>query len=111
MGRPRHGRHHRRARPGATSRGGNATVTRSVASAGGGWGRRLRSSAPVSWDEGADLTPAPAAQLPAAEADRWERFVDRAAEVNHTAHDDLTQIDGWYETPPPPRRRHRRPPP
>lgn len=49
--------------------------------------------------------------LPAAEADRWEAFLDRAADASHDARDDLTQIDGWYEAPPPPRHRHRRPPP
>lgn len=50
-------------------------------------------------------------ELPANEADRWEAFVDRAADASHDAHDDLTQIDTWYETPPPPGHRHRRPPP
>lgn len=50
-------------------------------------------------------------ELPAAEADRWEAFLDRATDASHTAHDDLTEIDRWYEAPPPPRHRHRRPPP
>ncbi len=39
-------------------------------------------------------------ELPPGEADRWEAFVARAADAGHEAHDDLTQIDAWYETPP-----------
>lgn len=42
-------------------------------------------------------------ELPASEADQWEAFVERAADASHDAHDDLTQIDTWYETPPEPR--------
>ena len=42
-------------------------------------------------------------ELPASEAERWEAFVDRAADAGHEAHDDLDQIDGWYDTPPDPR--------
>ncbi len=43
------------------------------------------------WEEEPDL--------PAAEADQWEAFLDRATDASHDDHDDLTQIDGWYEAP------------
>lgn len=40
-------------------------------------------------------------ELPAAEANRWRRFVERAADAGSEARDDLDNIDRWSETPPP----------
>lgn len=54
---------------------------------------RVTAFTPEMWEEEGELPPD--------QAERWEAFLDRAHRAGHDAHDDLDQIDDWYEERPP----------